>query len=229
MVVKIKKKTEIMGEETEITQYLPDDVPLTRERRAQADLLDTELKEKVNKVNKEYDSLNDSIKKDELNKWRWLGSKIDIILKSSKNIDPVDVDKHAIWPALGQYFRPELKRGFDARRSGTNKDHYRKCLLIATLSATDWFNSWSGWDAFIDRGEQLVMSKKIIPKLKDKFSDLETKLKPKDYQKIAKMLTDKIPSGTSGPVDIDAMSSEELDKIIDSIYKNFKKSNLNEK
>ena len=181
MVVKIKKKIKVMGEETEITQYAPDGIPLTRDRREKADVLDAELRKKIDVINKEYDLLNDDIKKDELKKWRWLGLKIDEILKSVKNLDQTDVDNHVIWPALGQYFREELKRGFDARRSGTKKDHYRKCWLIATLPNLEWINSWSGWDAFIDRGEQLVMSNKILPAVKNKFSNISSK-RENDYR-----------------------------------------------
>ncbi|MEK7062904.1 MAG: hypothetical protein AAB946_02615 [Patescibacteria group bacterium] len=220
MVVKVKKKTKIMEENIEVTQYMPDNIPLTRERREKADLLDAELKKMAENINKEYEILDDFVKKDELKKWRWLGAKIDKVLKSLKNLDQTDVDNHAIWPALGQYFRDELKRGFDARRSGTKKDHYRKCWLIATLPDTDWFNSWSGWDAFIDRGEQLVTSNKIIPKLKDTFS-ANAKLKPRDYQKIAKMITERIPSGTNKPADIGTMSDDEIGRVIKSVYESF--------
>jgi len=223
MVVKVKKKEKIMGADTEVTQYIPDNIPLTRERRRRADFFDIELKKMAENINKEYETLDDFVKKDELRKWWWLGSKIDRGLKSLKNLDKTDVDNHAIWPALGQYFRDELKRGFDARRSGTKKDHYRKCWLIATLPDTDWFNSWSGWDAFIDRGEQLVMSNKILPALKGKFSSISYKLRPKDYQKIAKMVTELIPSGTDSPIDIKAMNNKEIERVVESVYKDFNK------
>ena len=222
MVVKIKKKTQVMGEEIEATQYLPDDLPLTRERREKADLLDEELRTVVGQINKNYAQLDDSIKKDESKKWKWLGSEIDATFKSVKNIYRSDIDKHVIWPALGQYFREELKRGFDAKRSGTKKDHYRKCWLIATLPDTDWFNSWSGWDSFIDRGEQLVMSKKVIHALKNKIPN--TNLGPRDYQKIAKMITERLPSGTSEPIDLGEMNDEETEKIVGSVVETFKKT-----
>lgn len=211
-----------MGEEIEATQYLPEDLPLTRERREGADLLDEELQTVVDRINKDYAQLDDSVKKDELKKWKWLGSEIDAAFKSVKNIDRSDMDKHVIWPALGQYFREELRRGFDAKRSGTKKDHYRKCWLIATLPDTDWFNSWSGWDAFIDRGEQLVMSRKVIHALKNKLSSAN--LGPRDYQKIAKMITERLPSGTSEPIDLGAMSDEETEKVVESVIRDFKKA-----
>jgi len=221
MVVKIRKKANVMGEETEITQYFPDGIPLTRDRREKADLLDNELQKKVGSINKEYDLLDETIKKDELKKWRWVGTKIDEIFKSTNNLDQADIDNHAAWSAIGQYFREELKRGVDAKRSGTKKDHYRKCWLVATLPNLDWINSWSGWDAFIDRGEQLVMSNKILPALKNKFADISVGLKPKDYQKIAKMVTERIPSGTDAPTDVDAMSVSEIEKIVETVYNDF--------
>lgn len=210
-----------MGEEREITHYIPEDVPLTRERREKADRLDEELKRAVKEINKRYDDLTPGDKKNELKKWRWLGKEIDNLLKKTKNLDQIDVDNNTIWPAFGQYFREELKRGFDARRSGTKKDHYRKCWLLATIPDLEWISSWSGWDAFIDRGEQLVMSKKIMPILKERFSGIVSKLKPKDYQKIAKKITELIPSGTTEPVNIDLMEEQEVRKIVDSVYKEF--------
>lgn len=219
MVVKVKKKTNLMGSDTEITQYIPEGIPLTRDRREKADSLDTELKKMAQKINEEYDKLDDSVRKDKFKKWKWLGNQIDKILQNAKNLERTDIDNHAIWPAIGQYLREELKRGFDARRSGTKKDHYRKCWLLATLPDLDWINSWSGWDAFIDRGEQLVMSNKIVPVLKKKFGPLSIKLKSRDFQKIAKAVTEQIPSGTDSPFDIDAMSDEEIERIIDLLYK----------
>jgi hypothetical protein len=225
MVVKVKKRTKIMEEDIEVTQYIPENIPLTRERREKADLLDVELKKTAERINKEYETLESFMKNDELKKWWWLGTKIDKVLKSLKKIgqlDQTDVDNDVVWPALGQYLRDELRRGFNARRSGTKKDHYRKCWLIATLPDTDWFNSWSGWDAFIDRGEQLVTSNKIIPKLKNMFSS-NIKLKPRDYQEIAKMITERIPSGTNKPTDIGTMSDDEVERAIESVYDNFTK------
>lgn len=221
MVVKVKKKMNLMGSDAKITQYVPEGVPLTRDRREKADTLDTELKKVVQKINEEYDKLDVSVRKDEFKKWEWLGNQIEEILQNAKNLERADIDNHAIWPAIGQYLREELKRGFDARRSGTKKDHYRKCWLLAILPDLDWINSWSGWDAFIDRGEQLVMSNKIMPVLKKKFEPLSAKLKPRDYQKIAKAITEQIPSGTDSPFDIDAMSDEEIERIIDLVYKKF--------
>lgn len=214
-----------MGEDREITHYIPEDVPLTRERREKADRLDEELKKAVKEINKRYDDLKPGDKKNELNKWKWLGNEINHIFKETKNLDQIDIDNNSIWPALGQYFRKELKRGFDARRSGTKKDHYRKCWLLATIPDLEWINSWSGWDAFIDRGEQLVMSKKIMPILKERFSGIVSRIRPKDYQKIAKKITELIPSGTTESVNIDLMEEKEIRKIVDSVYKEFTTSN----
>lgn len=222
MVVKVKKKEIFMGEEVEFTHYLPDGISITRERREKAEALDRELKGMVSIINREYEKLEDSLKKDELKKWKWLGGKIEQILRTAKNLNRTDIDNQSIWPAIGQYLRSELHRGFDAKRSGTKKDHYRKCWLLATLPAIDWINSWSGWDAFVDRGEQLVISNKVIPMIGRQFSGISPKLKAKDYQIIAKMITAKIPSGTSAPTDIDAMNDREVEKIVSEVYREFK-------
>ena len=219
-----------MGGEEEVTQYLPESVPLTRERRERADRLDTKLKQMAGVINEEYENLPAEIKKNEFNKWKWLGDKIDRVLQKLENLDRTDVDNYAIWPAIGQYLRKELKRGFeDKKRSGTKKDHYRKCWALATMPGTGWITSWVGWDAFTDRGEQLVYSKKLMPLMEKKFLPLREKLNPKDFQYIAKLVTEKIPTQAKNPTDIDAMSETELKQIVDSVYQKFLKNKQKEK
>ena len=133
--------------------------------------VDKVLKAEVGRINKEYETLNKKIKVSEIEKWRWLGGKMDNILKSISLIEESDVTNNNIWPAIGQYFRQELRRGMDDRkRSGTKNDHYRKCWALHVIPGTEWIISWVGWDAFTDRGEQLVYSKKFIQLLGQKFN-----------------------------------------------------------
>lgn len=221
-MIKVKKKILIMGNEREVTQYLPEETPLTNDRRLQADKLDEELKKLVSEINKEFNKLEDAIKKDDFRKWMWLGAKIDEIFTIAKNFEESDRDAHnVIWPAIGQYFREELKRGFDAKRSGEKKDHYRKCWLLATRKDVEWINSWGGWDAYIDRGDQLVLNDKLMPELKRRFSSIADKLKSKDHQRIAKIITEKLPSGTSKPSQIKAMTLKDVQKVVDEVYDEF--------
>ena len=226
-MIKVKKKTLEMGEETETTHYLPDGILITKERKTQAEKLDEELLFFVTEINNEFNNLDSKIKNDEYSKWKWLGSKIDFILLNAKNLEITDVDNHVIWPAIGQYFREELKRGFDAKRSGEKKDHFRKCWLLATLKDVDWINSWGGWDAYVDRGDQLVLNSKLMPELKRKFCPTAAKLKTKDHQRIAKIITEKLPSGTSTPANIDAMTERDLAEVVDLVYEEFYKNKLN--
>ena len=169
----------------------------------------------------EFDNLDKMTKSDEYSKWKWLGSKLDFILSNAKNLETTDVDSHVIWPAIGQYFREELKRGFDAKRSGEKKDHYRKCWLLATIKDTDWIDSWGGWDAYVDRGDQLVINNQLMPELKKKFGSIAFKLKSKDHQRIAKMLTETMPSGTSHPSEINAMELKHIQKAVKDVYNKF--------
>ncbi len=219
MTVKIRRTKFIMGKDVQMAQYEPKNAALTKERRQQADLLDEELKYFCNKINEKYDKLNVDIKKNELKKWKWLGGKLDAIIHSAKNIQITDVDNHLIWPAIGQHLRKELSRGIDTRRSGSSKDHYRKCWLLATIKDLEWINSWSGWDAFVDRGNQIIMSKKIMPILKFKFAD--TEFKPKDYQLLAKIIVDYLPSAMGKLVDIDSMSIDKIQEIIEKVYQKY--------
>ncbi len=219
MVVKIKKKASIMGKEAQITHYLPEDTLLTREKRKQAENLDSEILKMVGDINDKYEKLDKSVKKNELEKWKWLGREIDNIFKKSKHISPVDIDNNCIWPAIGQYLRGELYKGFNTKRSGTKKDHYRKCWLLAKTPSIEWISNWGGWDAFVDRGDPLVTSNKIIPIIGKKFANI--KLKSKDYQVIAKMITKRIPLRTDKPKDIDALSSQEIEILVEEVYRKF--------
>jgi hypothetical protein len=216
MAVKIAKEREVMGKRVIVTRYLPENVPLTRERRDKADLLDLEIKTVVTEINKEYESLKNAIKKDEVLKWRWLGTRLNSSIKKLKNLEQTDLDNHIIWPAFAQYMREELKRGYDAKRSGTRKDHYRKAWLLGTLPNLEWIMSWGGWDAIVDRGEQLSQNNKLMPLLNKKFKD--KKLSTKQYQKLAKMLTEKLPSVRGQSVEIDSMDDKTLSRLVDDLY-----------
>ena len=228
MTVKIIRKIETMGVESEATIYLPEDVLLTKDRRKKADKLDNVLKVEVRKINKEYDKLDNKIKDSEIDKWRWLGEKLDNtlnFLNSVELIDQSDIDKHYIWPAIGQYLRKELSRGLDdKKRSGTKKDHYRKCRALFITPGTEWVTSWVGWDAFTDRGEQLVYSKRLMPLLSKRFGDPNKKLESEDFKEIAKLTVKYIPTQAKTPKDIDSMPEATLIEIVESIYRDFSKA-----
>lgn len=214
-----------MGGEFEATVYLPEDILLTKDRREKADKLDSVLSVEVEKINKEYDCLDNRVRNSEIEKWRWLGGKLDNILKSIRIIERSDIDNHYIWPAIGQHLRKELSRGLDdKKRSGTKKDHYRKCWALYTIPGTDWINSWVGWDAFTDRGEQLVYSQRLMPLLRDKFGSFKGKLQSDDFKKIAKLAVKYIPTQAKTPKDIDSMHEVKLADIAGLIYQDYLKN-----
>lgn len=224
MTVKVIRKIEALGAEFEATIYLPEDVLLTRERRAKADKLDSILKAEVKKINSEYDTLEQKFKSTETEKWRWLGGKLEGILNTVDLIEDNDQVNHYIWPAIGQHLRKELSRGLDdKKRSGTKKDHYRKCWAFHHIPGTDWITSWVGWDAFTDRGEQVVYSEKLMPLLRARFGKLKEKLGPDDFKEIAKLTVKYIPTQAKTPKDIDSMQEGKLAEIADSIYHDFLK------
>lgn len=215
MTVIIRRKKIIDGKVVEIPQYEPSGEYLDRDRREKANCLDEEIRKLVKAVNTEYDSFR-KLKKTDYEKWYWLGLKLDHILNTVNFLDIKDIDNNCIWPAIGQYLRSELQRGYNDKRSGTNKDHFRKCWLLATLPNMEWIETWSAWDAFIDRGDQIVSSKRIIPVLGKKIFDRKIKLKAKDFQRLAKLLINNLPSKSTRIADIDSMSDFEIENIIDS-------------
>lgn len=211
-----------MGKECEVTVYLPEDVFLTKERRDKADKLDEVLKDEAGKINGEYETLDKKIKNNEMAKWRWLGEKLHNILESVALIEDNDKNSHYIWPAIGQHLRKELSRGIDdKKRSGTKNDHYRKCWALHVIPGTEWITNWVGWDAFTDRGDQLVYSKRLMPLLGEEFSRSKEQLKPNDFKEIAKLTVRYLPSQAKIPADIDSMPETKLIEIAEAVFREF--------
>lgn len=139
-------------------------------------------------------------------------------------IEETDITNNNIWPAIGQHLRHELKRGVDdKKRSGTKNDHYRKCWELYCIPGTEWINSWAGWDAFTDRGEQLVYSKNLIQLLGQKFKKYHGKISSNDFKKIAKITVKYLPTLAKNPANIESMADNKLDEIAKIIYNEFVK------
>jgi hypothetical protein len=223
MAVIIREYIDFGSGPQEVNTFLPKDI-LSKSEREQAERLDSILKNVVEEINKEYDTLDKEIKNNEIAKWRWLGGRINDIL-SIPFISEKDKENHHIWPAIGQYLRHELSRGLkDRKRSGTKNDHYRKCWALATLPGTGWVTSWIGWDAFTDRGEQLAYSGKLLPLLEKRFENLGDKLTPDDFKEIAKLLVEYIPTKARTPKDIEFLPEHKLVEIADTVYETFVKN-----
>ncbi len=220
MVVIIKTKKIILGKKRDISLFLPEGYPVTSDSKKAAKLLDDELKNGVKLINAKYNNLDKETKNNSLDKWRWLGKELETLRGSLKHLEQIDFDRHVFWVAVAQYFREELRAGIDTRRAGTSKDHYRKCWLLYKSSYTNWITTWVGWDAFIDRGDQLIKEKAIMKLLSEKFGDKKQKLNSKDYQTIAKRVVQKLPS-TKGAIDSSQLSKKQLSEIINSIYEGF--------
>lgn len=216
MTVIVKKKRLILGQEKELTTYLPKGVFPSSPRQKGAELLDEEIRRSVEKINKDFEDLPKSTKLNEIKKWYWLGGRLNQAIKTFKNMEKTDLDNNAIWPGINQYLRSELKRGFDTKRSGTPKDHLRKCWLLYKTNSITWFRSWVGWDALVDRGEQLIRDTRVMEVLQENFTDLKDRLDKKDYQFIFKELSARIPSSKNRR-EVFLMTEKELDSIAKDI------------
>lgn len=223
MAVKVFQDITIDGKKLKTAGYLPKGVFVTAQVKQGAEKLDKELQNSVILINHKFQKLkNETLKTPEL-KWSWLGKQINdllVNLKSKQLITDKDINTDAIWPGIAQYLTPDLRRVTDKKRAGTKKDHLRKCWLFATLPDTDWFTSWSSWDAFIDRGEHIIYSGKLFSLLKKEIPS--TELNSRDYQKIAKLLANKFPQKSKNIESMKNISDEDLLSIVKTTYKEFK-------
>lgn len=216
MVVIIYRKRNVFGKEQIIPTYLPFGTIPTQETRDIASSIDDSIRSAVFTVNKEYIADKKSIKT-QIDKWRWLGDKLEKLLRSLPLLEKIDIENNSIWPAIAQYLHSDLVRGFDAKRSGTHKDHLRKVWLLATLPDTDWFNTWTGWDAFIDRGESLVADSRILKFLKKIFPHNSYNLGKDDYQSIARLLVETLSSKKGNAVNFGMLTDSEIEKAIEQV------------
>lgn len=205
-----------MGQTVNAPQYVPETV-LTREIREKADLLDEKIKKNVDLINESFKKLKAG-RLDEIDKWRWLGEQVDNILNNVDGIEQKDIDNNIIWLAIGQYLSDDLRRSDDIKRSGTAKDHLRKCWLLFKTKNTNWINNWAGWDALVDRGEQLVSDERLLRTLDLVFIKHKKFLSSRDYQYIFKKVAENVPSGGSRK-DLDLIKPAELRKIVESVEK----------
>lgn len=217
MTIKVLKQITVMGKTFPAPHYLPQEVPPTRTEREKADSLDIIFRMKISEINNEYEKLKKTFSQ-EIDKWRWLGGNLDKIISMTKNLDKKDIDNNSIWFAFNQYLHTELKRDSDQKRTGTAKDHLRKCWLLYKSKGTKWIKNWAGWDALVDRGDQLATDERLLLALEKVFIKHIEILDSRDYQKIFKLVTDKIPSG-SGRKDLLLIKSSDLDKIASDIEK----------
>jgi len=216
MTIIVYRKKKIFGKEQMVPVYLPIGTVPTPQRQEAAKNLDISIKKAVTDINNEY------VKKakdlgSQIEKWRWLGIKIAELISSLNNLEKSDIENNSIWPAISQYLHEDLMRGLDAKRSGTAKDHLRKVWLLAVLPDTDWFNTWTGWDAFIDRGEPLVRDPRILKSLKKTFPRDLYNLGKDDYQNIARILVETLSSRKGNAVNFEMFTDAEIQKAADQV------------
>lgn len=225
MTVIVNKKTTVMGQTFFAPHFFPEGVPPTHNEREKSERLDKILKLKGEQINNQYRiSVRDKLL-DDIDKWRWLGGQINELLINTKEIDRIDIDNNYIWPAISQYLIPELKRDSDSKRFGTPKDHLRKCWLLSKTRGTKWIKNWAGWDALVDRGEQLH-SEPLLLELEKVFMKHIDNIDSRDYQIIFRLVAEKIPS--YGRIkDITLIKKNGLRKIAEDIEKKWlEKTNI---
>jgi len=225
MAVLIRSKITIGGVEREISSYEPREILLTKQVRKRADSLDAELMTMCKRINEDFNNLANEKRKNELIKWKWLGEQLNIIKTTVKNLNQTDFDNNLFWPAVGQYLCKDLRRGEGSKRSGTNKDHYRKCWLLAITKNIDWISTWGGWDAFVDRADQLVSTEKVMLSLNNWLNIKNiSKISTHDCQEIAKALVKYFPSSTIKQKLIEMFTQDEVDEIVNKVCTEYFKS-----
>lgn len=222
MPVKIYQEIKIEGKFLKSATYLPKGTLVTASIKENAEKLDKEMSSQIEKINTDFNQREKKYLNNAEKKWFWLGKRIDMLLgelKRKELITDLDITTDSIWPGISQYLIPELRRDSDKKRSGTHKDHLRKCWLFATLPDTDWFKNWSSWDAFIDRGEHLSYNGKLFTLLKNKIPN--DNLSSRDYQKIAKILAGMFPQKSKNVESLVNISEKDLLEIIEQVRKLF--------
>lgn len=216
MTVIVYRKKTVFGKEHILPVYLPPGTIPTPQVQEAAKVLDASIKKVATEINSEYKRKINTLG-NQMEKWRWLGAQLAAHLKSLKNLAKADIENNSIWPAISQYLHPDLKRGFDSKRSGTTKDHLRKAWLLATLQNTDWFNAWVGWDAFVDRGEPLVQDPRILKSLKKTFPNDSIELGKDDYQCIARLLVEVLSSRKGNATNFGLLKDSEILQAVEDV------------
>ena len=223
MAVKIKKIIKFEEGPKEVNSYLPADSALTKGEKEKADQIYEIIKTEVNKINKEFQKIKVSLRKDGFSKWKWLSERLKklIPLLKKNGMKGKDFEDNLIWVSIGQHLCKDLSKGMDTRRSGTHKDHYRKVYLLSEIEGINWINSWLGWDAFADRGDAILQNPKIFLELDKKFHNFTKELKTKDYQFIAKKLIEHMPMSGVDRKSISSITSKDLALIAEKVFEDY--------
>jgi len=214
MVVIVYRKEIVFGKECLLPTYLPAGTIPTPKLQETAKELDKEIRTIVASINADYSTESKKFVKS-MDKWRWLGSRLELLLKSLRLLEKTDIENNSIWPAISQYLQPDLMRGFDAKRSGTTKDHLKKVWLLASLPNTDWFNTWTGWDAFIDRGESLVGDPRVFKSFKDQLSSRSFDFNKDEYQSLARFFVETLSSRKGNAVNFALLTDKEIQQAVE--------------
>ena len=223
MTVIVYRKKTVFGKEHLLPEYLPSGTIPTPQIQEEAKALDVSIKKAVTAINSKYGKKAKNFD-NKIEKWRWLGARLAVLLSSLEH-EKADIENNSIWPAISQYLHPDLTRGFNTKRSGTTKDHLRKAWLLATLPNTDWFNTWIGWDAFVDRGEPLVQDPRILKYLKQTFPNMSSELGKDDYQRIARLLVEVLSSRKGNATNFRLLTDKEIVEAIEKVKTKLLNSN----
>ena len=230
MAVKSKKVINFSDGAKEVPVYLPVESVLTKDAKETADNLDRIMESEIEEVNMRFQSLDDSVKKNQLSKWKWWSVELKKLIQvlRKNGLKDKDIKDNIVWIPIGQYLCDELSCGTDTRRAGTHKDHYRKVYLLSEIEGLNWINSWSGWDAFADRGDAILQYPEIFSELEKVFSKIASELEKKDYQYIAKKLVEYIPMSGDKRKSVSSLSSDALSSIAQKIFVDYQEKKKNQ-
>ena len=126
---------------------------ITKKEILQAEKLDNYLKQKMDQIFKDLNSRGlISGKQGDLERWYNLGKNLDFVDDSSV-VPPEDrFQDQYIWEALWQHAPLGVRPGEPNSRTGTKRDHFRECYLLAKIpyEIVKGVGSWSDWVNFLE-------------------------------------------------------------------------------
>lgn len=224
MATIVYQKQLIDGQYQSVGQFLPLNQSIDEGAIQQALKLDKELGDGVASINKRFARLRDKTPTPltATEKWTWLGQELCRLIKNLKNMDPIDIDRNTIWPAINQYLDEDLKKPNNLAANGGLRDHSRRCYYFVLYEFNKLLPNWAAWLALSSRGNHFMHSQAFRNALKATFAKDDT-LTASDYKKdICGLFAERWPSNTTERVSLDFLDEKRIQADMKQMYDNWK-------